>query len=329
MSSLVKWTLISGAGNRFFVTFLNHPPPASDSRWGGLVPSLCGRSVKDLRFFYSSPDKKDSRLIYEGEKVLKGNQALFGGGNHRPLAHGVVVLYPSVKGDVDLKWLFWNSDGSVAEMCGNAACCVVEYAAREKLVPSHKTSFVIQTPYQSFRGEWGDGQARVVLKQNFVLTGPFPFEFSPAGEKRKEGLNPSSVSYHFVNTGVPHAVIKREPFLFDGDLSSFTNLGRVLRRQTLHHPRGMNVSFYCETDKKGVLRAMTFERGVEGLTPACGTGALAVVRSYVQSHRDMEGEVIDVDMPGGRLSVCLSENEVWLSSPVQWAGWLEEKNLFP
>lgn len=325
MNSSVKWTLMSGACNRFFIACLKIPPPVSDREWKNIIPPLCGRNVKDILFFHSSSDKKVNRLFYEweGGGSIKGRES---SRRSRSLAHGVVILYPSSSEEADLKWLFFNSDGSVAEMCGNAACCVVEYAVKQKLISPHKTSFVIQTPYQFFKGECKDGQARVVLKQNFALTGPFSLDFSPEEQK---GEDKTFVSYHFVNTGVPHAVIKKKKLLFNRGLTPLRGLGRVLRGRTLHHHRGMNVSFYCETDKKRVLRAVTYERGVEGLTPACGTGALAVVRSHVQNHPEMWGQPVYVDMPGGRLSVCFQEGEVWLSSPVQWIGWLEEKNLFP
>ena len=78
-------------------------------------------------------------------------------------------------------------------------------------------------------------------------------------------------------------------------------------------PKGANVSFVCPTGE-GCVRAITFERGVEDFTLACGTGAGAIAVSMDES--------LQVAMPGGTLSIRLVKDggtvkELYLTGPTE------------
>jgi diaminopimelate epimerase len=96
---------------------------------------------------------------------------------------------------------------------------------------------------------------------------------------------------YFVNTGVPHFVLPQAP---DRELAV------QLRKVTDFGPPGANITF-VEDLRDDFLRAVTFERGVEDWTRACGTGAVAAAM-YLQSINGQQ-DSIQVQMPGGLLKI--------------------------
>ena len=121
--------------------------------------------------------------------------------------------------------------------------------------------------------------------------------------------------------GIPHAVVEVGPVAFD-DLDALRERGRVLRHSEAF-PRGANVSFVCPTGGRRV-RAITFERGVEDFTRACGTGCGAAALSLLLSGRLPEGPV-EIDMPGGLLRVTLrrvgdTARDILLAGPTALIG---------
>ncbi len=261
----------------------------------------------------------------------------------RKKADGLVVLLPSKL--CDFKWLFYNSDGSPAEMCGNAACCVTDYVFKKQLVTSDRSSFTFETIAQKITGKRVKGCTRIFLQQDQDIQGPFEASF-----------NKERFVYMFINSGVPHAVIEIPEW--PKDLKEWKNKkdqAKTLRKESFHHKNGMNVSFYCQkktgryvstasplqnnkesqagasppqADKEKSerqnpfhtvqLRARSFERGVEDFTPACGTGALAVAQVY-RHQCGFHCPAIEVQMPGGLLEIGFHPDKtISLMSPVKW-----------
>jgi diaminopimelate epimerase len=77
------------------------------------------------------------------------------------------------------------------------------------------------------------------------------------------------IEYHFMNTGVPHAVV----YVPEAEQAEVVAQGRAIRRSPIF-PRGTNVNFVQVTES-GKLIIRTYERGVEDETLACGTGVVA------------------------------------------------------
>jgi diaminopimelate epimerase len=101
-----------------------------------------------------------------------------------------------------------------------------------------------------------------------------------------------------VNTGVPHAVV----FVEDVDAVDLDADAPPIRHADVF-PEGANVTF-AERTADG-YRQRTFERGVEGETASCGTGAVAI--AVVARHLDRRADdPVAVSPPGGDLSVGLS-----------------------
>jgi len=111
-----------------------------------------------------------------------------------------------------------------------------------------------------------------------------------------------------VNTGVPHAVV----IVDDLDGVEIDEAAFPIR----HHPtfpEGANVDF-VQVESPGSLRVRTFERGVEGETLSCGTGAAA--SAAVARRLGLVGENVEVETPGGPLTVRLGRDTT-LTGPAE------------
>jgi diaminopimelate epimerase len=82
-------------------------------------------------------------------------------------------------------------------------------------------------------------------------------------------LRRRKIRYSFLDTGVPHVVL----FVPGIEKIDLIGVGRGIRMHRAFAPRGTNVNF--AQVRNGVVSVRTYERGVEGETLACGTGAVA------------------------------------------------------
>jgi diaminopimelate epimerase len=214
-------------------------------------------------------------------------------------ADGFISLIPSSSGKADWAWEFFNSDGSIGEMCGNGARCFARFVQR-------KTGQA-----RDFRFETEAGVIWVRFDGSLVSVNLT----EPTGLSLNERLplrgGPEVV--HGINTGVPHAVL----FVPDADKAMVLQLGAEIRRHPHFGPKGTNVNF-VQVLGPNHIRVRTFERGVEGETLACGTGVTASaliasrvhqfappVRVTVQggdelqvSFRELDGKFWDVCLTG-------------------------------
>lgn len=164
---------------------------------------------------------------------------------------------------VDFKWRFFNSDGSVAEMCGNGARCAARFAYIKGIAGTE----------MSFETEAGIIHAKVAKDQvKIKMPDPTDLKTDYALE-----LENSTLSVSSVNTGVPHVVIEADNI----DDIEVVKLGREIRFHDVFDPAGTNVNFVC-LQNDDIVAIRTYERGVEDETLACGTGAIAcaIVISY-------------------------------------------------
>ena len=117
------------------------------------------------------------------------------------------------------------------------------------------------------------------------------------------------LTVHFVNTGVPHAVVEC------GDVASVDvkKLGRTLRFHPHFAPAGTNVNFISVADRDA-LHLRTYERGVEDETYACGTGAAA--SALVANALGLTGKEVALTTSGGEvLRIFLESGTVHLQGP--------------
>lgn len=171
---------------------------------------------------------------------------------------GLIIVAPDP--DHDFAMSYYNADGGEADMCGNGARCAVAFARRLGLAPGDRCRFRTRSGPVSGRWEAGEISVRLTpprdlrLHLDLGVGTPFPVA-------------------HGVDTGVPHLVVPVD----DVDAVDLGRWGPVLRRHPAGGPAGANVNWVAPGAAPGApFRLRTFERGVEGETLACGTGASAV-----------------------------------------------------
>ncbi len=153
---------------------------------------------------------------------------------------------------------YYNSDGGAAEMCGNGARCICRFAVELGLV-SIGTEFSFESDAGVHKGlVTSSSEARI------WLTEPVLHYL----QKELDGLD--GIEIGFANTGVPHVVVFSE----DIEDGSFEKYASLIRSNKEFGSAGVNVNWIQFKDN-GSLEMRTFERGVEGETLACGTGAVA------------------------------------------------------
>ena len=171
-------------------------------------------------------------------------------------ADGLLLIEPSKT--ANFQWKFYNSDGSVAEMCGNAARCVARYAYLKGIAPN-KMSF--ETLVGIISAEVNDDVVKV------RLTDPSPLRIA-----QTIMLNGRECILDCIDTGVPHAVA----FVDSVETCAVAGTGRQIRHHEHFTPRGTNADF-AEVLDRHKMKVRTYERGVEDETLACGTGVVASV----------------------------------------------------
>lgn len=151
---------------------------------------------------------------------------------------------------------YWNADGSSA-FCGNGSRCAALWASAQGWLKGGE--FTLETNRGPLTARLtGRGRAEVSM---------------PAPKGLRLGLNVKtkghSLQAHFVDTGVPHAVV----FVPDIKKIDAGGVGRELRFHKAFGPAGANVDFVQIRNNDLLVR--TYERGVEAETLACGTGIVA------------------------------------------------------
>ena len=194
-------------------------------------------------------------------------------------------------------------DGSIAEMCGNGARCVAAWAADR----SGESTFDIETPAGTRRAVVDDTVAvemgvPTVAPEDVPIAGDEPL----IDEKLDEfdGTPAAALAVTAVNTGVPHAVA----FVDDVDAVAIDAVAPPIRHADAF-PEGANVTFASPAPTGEGFRQRTYERGVEGETRACGTGAVAVAAAAKRLGRlGTDEEWITVTPPGGDLTVSVPDD---------------------
>jgi len=191
-------------------------------------------------------------------------------------ADGLIVLVPSVL--ADFGWNFYNSDGSIAKMCGNGARAAAFYAFENHLAG---TSQRLETLAGIITTRVKDDTVKVKFANFKIL------------EKNDE--------FRIFDTGVKHFVKKVQ------DLGEFhEKTARELRQKF-----DANVNFYVQD--KDILMLRTYEKGVEGETLACGTGMAAC---FLDAFGLKDGAMDVVPASGKKLRLSLQKGELFLEGKV-------------
>ncbi|WP_246998871.1 diaminopimelate epimerase [Halosolutus gelatinilyticus] len=195
-------------------------------------------------------------------------------------------------------------DGATAPMCGNGARCAAEWAMER----TGSDSVMIDTQAGTLRADRSDADD-IVIEMGSPTFDPekVPVEADEqVFETEIEGLEVT-----MVNTGVPHAVA----FVDDVDEVDLGAAAPPVRHADVF-PRGTNVTV-ASPDGDGGFFQRTYERGVEGETDSCGTGAVAI--AVVARRLGLtDADPVRVRPPGGTLRVSFNERgHATLAGPVE------------
>lgn len=218
-------------------------------------------------------------------------------------ADGVVVLEPITAphrnqiGPDELscqaRILYFNSDGSPADLCGNATLCST--ALSVELGLSQPEGMGLETPAGRIASRLLNGLPEIDFQPVSRVVQQVSIELA-LGEKQ----------IGFTLAGIPHLVVLCD----DADQVNLDERGPILRHHLSSGPAGANVN-WVSPRPDGSWRYRTFERGVEGETLACGTGAVAT--AILLTEWSQAAGPVQIRTSSGRdLIVRLDrKNEAW------------------
>lgn len=201
----------------------------------------------------------------------------------------IFILNPTHGGDYAMR--FYNNDGTLGEMCGNGARCVARYGHDRGLAGN--TQRIEATAGLVIGERISETRYRVRLNDPSVVMTDVSVE-TPQGRILCDYTE-------LGDPGIPHAVVQME----DWDalpIDTLRELGRAIRSAAVF-PKGANVTFW-KTAGKNHIKVITFERGVEDFTLACGTGCGST--AAMLALRGLSGDTpVTLDCPGGVLEVSV------------------------
>ncbi len=192
-------------------------------------------------------------------------------------ADGLIVVRRP-EGDEDFSMRYYNADGSEADLCGNGARCVALFA--------HGLTFASRV--MRFSSRAGLHQA-TVTDAGVSVSMPAPAAAPKAVEVT---LGRERAGAFHVVAGVPHVVV----VVGDVSAADVAGDGARIRTGAGAGPSGANVDFVQIVGERRI-RMRTYERGVEGETLACGTGAVA--SAIVACSQGMVSSPVQVETAGG------------------------------
>lgn len=202
----------------------------------------------------------------------------------------------------DIAWDFYNSDGSIAQMCGNGIRCFAKYAYEKGFV--NKKEFSVLTLKGIIIPKiLENGQVRVDMGAPIFKAEKIPVNVQDPMNFEVEGYMASAVSM-----GNPHCLIftelnSKELALKDGPKIEISPI----------FPEKTNVEF-INIINKNKIKVDVWERGC-GITLACGTGSCASVAAGVK--KGVLDKNVEVILPGGTLFIEYEKDKIYMTGPAE------------
>jgi diaminopimelate epimerase len=206
-------------------------------------------------------------------------------------ADGLILLESDP--NYDFRMVYFNADGNESTMCGNGGRCIVAFAKFLGIIEIN-TEFVAT-----------DGSHFARIDDAYV-------------ELKMQDVSSifSNENYHVLDTGSPHYVALQSSL----QAIDMNTEGSKIRHTAPFDVNGVNVNF-AEKINDDTFAIRTYERGVEGETLSCGTGATAVAIAMFHSNQTTS-KSISLETQGGVLKVRFepllsSYSDVWLCGPTK------------
>lgn len=214
---------------------------------------------------------------------------------------GLLFVENPQKSELDFHMRYLNADGGEVEMCGNGARSILHFYSQVLGEKAKAKRYRFSTQKGEYLGESSE---------------LFPIQMTELrewGNIDVSDLYSPQLFSDYLNTGVPHALyeVSNSQELQEIQLQEVGSKIRYDER----FERGVNANFFCVLGP-GHLRMRTYERGVEGETLSCGTGATAVALSVAKNKS--WASPIRIEVGGGTLEISFNQDfsEVFLAGPV-------------
>ena len=206
-------------------------------------------------------------------------------------ADGLIIVNKETK-NADISWIFYNSDGSKAEMCGNGMRCFARYVYDKGIIDkkefSVETDAGIKIPKIVSKNE-----VRVNMGMPEISPNKIPFD-NDTYKKVYHTDDGKEFEINAVSMGNPHCII----FVKDSSKEFALKYGPIIEKDKLF-PKKTNVEF-VEIMSRNEVILNVWERGC-GITLACGTGACATtVAGILNGYLDND---VKIHLPGGELKI--------------------------
>jgi diaminopimelate epimerase len=203
-------------------------------------------------------------------------------------ADGVLIVQRSQHPEAAFRVHIFNADGSRVPFCGNGLQCALAFAATLGLI--HQEA-LIEVEGSLVRCVWTRPLARILL--------PIPDPPLPCTVHCRDHTH----TVYRMDVGVPHGVV----LVNDLSTVNVASTGRMVRYDPLFAPQGINVHFL----ELGTLNIRSYERGIEKISQACGSGALAAGCVLWHLYPNTRSSV-HMRAPGGDLQVTRHFNAIEL-----------------
>ncbi len=212
-------------------------------------------------------------------------------------ADGLIIVNPDTN-NADISWIFYNSDGSVAQMCGNGMRCFARYIYDNKII--NKKEFSVETKAGIIIPEIiSDTEVRVNMGMPVLEPAKIPCQ-TEFNLNIPYEIDDKKFLLNTVSMGNPHCII----FVEKDSKEYALKYGSAIENDKMF-PEKTNVEF-VEIISKDEVIINVWERGC-GITLACGTGACAttvagILNGYLNNK-------VKANLPGGALTI------EWAGSP--------------
>ncbi len=202
-------------------------------------------------------------------------------------ADGMIIPKLDTK-ETDIGWYFYNSDGTIAQMCGNGIRCFAKYVYDKKLV--NKKTFSVETLAGPIKPELlEDGSVKVDMGIPILEDENIPFK----GERKIKVIDREFEIFP-VSMGNPHCVILTE----ENPMDLALKYGPVIEKHP-YFPEKTNTEF-VKVLSRNEIEMRVYERGC-GITLACGTGACASQVACILNN--LTESKVKVNLLGGAVTI--------------------------
>ncbi|MCA9520564.1 MAG: diaminopimelate epimerase [Myxococcales bacterium] len=224
-------------------------------------------------------------------------------------ADGILLVLP---GETEaFRMRIYNSDGSLAEMCGNGIRCFALYLNRYLGVTSENVTIETDAGPLSCHFDDPESPEQFTINMGRAYLARADIPMAGTGDPFEQTVEAGGRELvgHGVGMGNPHFIL-----FGDWSRSDVDRLGPELMQHALF-PRRTNVEF-AQMQSAEEIDLTVYERGC-GVTMACGTGASATAVAAVRTGLSAPNTDIAVNLPGGTLTIRVEEDysSVWMTGP--------------